>query len=341
MIRNVITLVAHDLAVAYKNKTIFLIVCIPLFVYGTLMFVDRADAPQAAVRLGLLKTEPYDPALLKHIESSPDAFSIRKLANMEEGTRLLKDREIDGLIINADDDPSRVVVLVVKKDSPVTFAIMQRFSSLQIAVQGQGTSWISAIRPLQSSAMKLQTLPTWILMVVLLVGFFVVPAQVAEEKEKQLLLGLLQTPMRESEWLAAKLAYGMILMLVAVLALQLLGGCFCAQWTYLAMLGAGSFCFCAMGVVLGLLCRNQASARTLGMICYLPLLLPAALSDTSKDLMSVARFLPSYAFYEPIQSILLDNKHLAVIPIEWLLLVAMGTVACLASYRLIKIRWLM
>jgi hypothetical protein len=67
-------------------------------------------------------------------------------------------------------------------------------------------------------------LPTWILMMVLLVGFIVLPAQVAEEKEKQWLLGWMQTPVREIEWLGAKLTYGLVLMLVSVAALQAMGG---------------------------------------------------------------------------------------------------------------------
>jgi ABC-2 type transport system permease protein len=341
MIRNVITLVAHDLAVAFKNKTIFLMICIPFFIYGTLMLVDRRDAPTSVVRLGLLKMEFYDPAVRKSIESAPGVFSVREVKDVEEGMHLLKDRELDGLVINADNDPSRVAVLVVKTESPATFAIVQRFSALQLAAEGGGRSWISSVRPIQSGGIELQALPTWILMVVLLVSFFVIPAQVAEEKEKQLLLGLLQTPVREGEWLAAKLLYATILMFTVVLALQLLANSWPAQWTYLAMFGAGSFCFGAMGIALGLLCRTQASARTLGVICYLPLFLPAALSGESRHLKAIAPFLPSHAFYEPIQSIFLEDKHTTVFPVEWLTLVVIGVTACMVAYRLIKVRWLM
>ncbi len=341
MIRNVITLVMHDLAVAFKNKTIFLIVCIPLFVYGTLMLVDRPDAATTALKLGFVKMEPYATALRKNIDSAPGLFSIHEAATLADGKRMLIGHEIDGLVLNAEDDPSRVVVLVIKKESPSTLAILQRFSALQLAAEGTGTNWISAICPLHASTIGLQSLPTWILMVVLLVSFFVIPTQVAEEKEKQSLLGLLQTPMREGEWLAAKIVYGIILMLTAVLALQLLSKSPCVRWTYLITLGVGSFCFGAMGVSLGLLCRSQASARTLGVICYLPLLLPAALSDVSKDLKSVASFLPSSSFYEPIQSVMLDSGNMATFPVEWLKLVCIGTAACIIGHKLLKARWLM
>lgn len=111
----------------------------------------------------------------------------------------------------------------------------------------------------------------------LLVSFIITPAQVAEEKEKKLLLALLQTPMREIEWLIAKLFLSMILILIAVLFLHLLGKFdFGHILRYVAFIGVGSFCFSAYGIFLGFLCRNQASARTLGVIFYLPHLLPSA-----------------------------------------------------------------
>ena len=109
----------------------------------------------------------------------------------------------------------------------------------------------------------------------------------------------------------------------------------------LAMLCAGGFCFGALGICLGLLCRNQASARTLGVLCYLPLLLPAALSDMSQKLGSVAPWVPSYHFYEPIRAMLLEDSGLETFTHAWISLVAIGLLACLASHRLIKKRWLM
>jgi ABC-2 type transport system permease protein len=220
---------------------------------------------------------------------------------------------------------------------------MQRLSALQTAAESKSHSWIAAVRPLQTSSIKRQTLPTWILMMVLLVSFIVLPAQVAEEKEKQLLLGWLQTPVHESEWLVAKLAYGIVLMLMSVVALQLMDAePSCAHGvSYLTMLCAGGFCFGSLGICLGLLCRNQASARTLGVLCYLPLLLPAALSDMSQQLRNIAPLVPSYHFYEPIRAMLLEDSGLGAFTRAWIILVAIGLLACLASHRLIKKRWLM
>lgn len=62
-------------------------------------------------------------------------------------------------------------------------------------------------------------IPLFVFMVLTLVDGSV---QVAEEKEKKLLLRLLQTPIREVEWLLAKVLYGIILIGSAALFLQLL-----------------------------------------------------------------------------------------------------------------------
>ena len=343
MIRTVITLLTHDLAVAFKNKTLYLIVCIPLFVYATLTLVDPTKAGAARMNIALLQTKSYAPVFLESIKRAPDQFAVRWASNEEEALRLLKERKVDGILMPDGGDAARLLLTVVQQASVETLTIVQRLSALQTAAEGKGPSWIAAVRPLQTSSIKRQTLPTWILMMVLLVSFIVLPAQVAEEKEKQLLLGWLQTPVRESEWLVAKLAYGIVLMLTSVVALQLMSGePSCAHGvSYLTMLCAGGFCFGALGICLGLLCRNQASARTLGVLCYLPLLLPAALSDMSPELRSVAPLVPSCHFYEPIRAMLLEDSGLGAFTHAWISLVAIGLLACLASHRLIKKRWLM
>jgi ABC-2 type transport system permease protein len=152
----------------------------------------------------------------------------------------------------------------------------------------------------------------------------------------------LQTPMREIEWLIAKLFLGMILILIAVLLIHLLGNFYPGDiLSYIAFIGVGSFCFSSYGILLDFLCRNQAAARTLGVIFYLPHLLPSALSDFSHKLSAVAPFLPSYQFYEPVRSILLDQGCVSNLYLEWIYLLFVGLLTFFFSYLLMKKRWLM
>jgi ABC-2 type transport system permease protein len=342
MMRNIITLTLNDLAIAFKNKTIYLVLFIPLFVFLSLKLVDQKDAGFQKIKIGLIQEEIYPPVIMKSIKAADTVFDVSWFSHEEEGKRRLKEKKIDGLLIKSEKEPQRVELLVLTKASFQTLAIVQSFSALQITAEGDGVNWISDISPLQESDIQKQTLPTWILMLVLLVSFIIIPAQVAEEKEKKLLLGLLQTPMREFEWLLAKLFSGMILIHLAVVFLHFLGKFeFGNSLSYFAFIGAGSFCFSSFGVFLGFLCRNQASAKTLGVIVYLPLLLPSALSDVSQKLNTVAPLLPSYQFYEPIKAILLEGGRISNFSLEWLYLVFAGLLTSVLSYLLMKKRWLM
>ena len=344
MIRNVAILTFNDLAIAFKNKTLYLILFIPLFVFVSLKLVDGNEPNVQKIKIGLLEKGNYPPAMIQSLQSADRAFAVFWLPNEEEGKRWLKERNGDGILVPSGNEAEGCALIVLAKASFQTVAIVEVVSELQRALEGKSKNWISEVRSLQESGLQRQMLPTWILMLVLLVGFIVLPAQVAEEKEKKLLLGLLQTPIREVEWLLAKVCLGMILIGVAALFLHLLmkfdfalvGGL-----NYLAFLMAGGFCFSAFGIFVGFLCRTQASARTLGVLFYLPHLLPSALSDFSQKLNSVAPLLPSYQFYRPIKSILLEGAGVSDFPLELISLFGVGLFTSFLSYRLMKKRWLM
>jgi ABC-2 type transport system permease protein len=371
MIRNILLLAFNDLAIAFRNKTFFLILFIPLFVFLSLDLVDGADAEAGKVKIGLIRHGTYASEMIRGISVAENLVEVSWVKDEKDGIRLLKAHQIDGILISKDDVATFTVqlpstnpfpppnplpeggrterlatgslaLLVLKKDSIRTLAIMQSFSALQKAVEGAGPDWISGIQSLHQGGIQRETLPTWVLMLVLLIGFIILPAQVAEEKEKKLLLALLQTPIHEVQWLIAKLILGMVLILTAVLFLHLLGKFGPLHlFDYIVILLAGSFCFSAFGILLGFLCRNQASARTLGVIFYLPHLLPSAMADVSEKLTAVAPLLPSYQLYQPLQSILLEEGRLAEMTFDWVYLSMLGLLMVYFAYRLMKRRWLM
>jgi ABC-2 type transport system permease protein len=342
MIKNIITLTFNDLAIAFKNKTIFLIVFIPLFVFFSLKLVDSPPTDVKKVKIGLIQNETYAPVILQTITSADGILILSRVSSEEEGRRWVKEKRLDGLLLPAENEEKGVILVVLEKGSVQTLSIVETFSALQNSAEGKSINWLADIQFLQKGGIQKQTLPTWILMLVLLVGFIIMPAQVAEEKEKKLLIALLQTPMREVEWLIAKVLSGMILILTAVIILQIMcnfetGNVF----SYVAFIIVGSFCFSSYGIFLGFLCRNQASARTLGVLFYLPHLIPSALSDFSQKLTSIATFLPSYQLYEPVKNILLNDGHITNLSLEWISLLFVGLLTFLFSYLLMKRRWLM
>ena len=344
MIRNILILTFNDLAISFKNKTLYLILFVPLFVFVSLNLVDGDIPDTRKIRIGLLEKASYPPAMIQGLQSADPFFIVSWHPDEAAGKQWLKDMDGDGVLVPAENEADGFNLIVLAKASFQTVAIFEGISGLQRALEGKGKNWISEIISLQEEGIQRQMLPTWILMLVLLVGFIVLPTQVAEEKEKKLLLGLLQTPIREMEWLLAKVCLGMILIGVAAIFLHLLVKFAFDRGSglgYIVFLIAGGFCFSSFGILTGFLCRTQASARTLGVLFYLPHLLPSALADFSTTLNKVAPLLPSYQFYQPVKSILLDGNVLAEFPQELLSLVVIGLFTSLVSYRLMKKRWLM
>lgn len=344
MIMNILILAWNDLAIALQNKTLYLILFIPVFVFVALQLVDPGDATSQRLKIGLLEQRNYPPAMVESLQSASPSLEVTWFAQEVQARQWLAESKGDGILIPQGTSTIATALIVPQAASLQTVAIVEYVSSLQRAQEGWGANWIAQIQPLRESGLQTQMLPTWILMLVLMVGFIVLPAQVAEEKEKKLLLGLLQTPIREVEWLLAKVFFGITLILIAAILLHLLtarefdlGG----GMHYLVFLLAGGFCFSAVGILVGFLCRSQASARTLGVLFYVPLLLPSALADFSKPLHSVAPWIPSYQLYRPIKSILLQGGGVSDFPLDLLALLAVGLVATFLSYQLMKGRWLM
>jgi len=342
VMRNILVLALNDLAIALKNKTFFLILFIPLFVFISLNLVDRPDSDAIKVKIGMIQHYAYAPEIIRSVNAAEKLVEVTWVQNEKEGVSLLQEHKIDGILTMNEKAPGSLALLVLKRESLYTIAIVQNFSALQKAAEGNGPDWITNIKSLHQGGVQSETLPTWILMLVLLIGFIILPAQVAEEKEKKLLLALLQTPIQEVQWLIAKLILGMVLTITAVLFLHLLGKFGPVHlFDYIAFIIVGSYCFSAYGIFLGFLCRNQASARTLGVIFYLPHLLPSAMSDVSQKLTSAAPLLPSYQLYKPLQSILLEDGRMAEMTFDWVYLFLLGSLMFYLSYLLMKRRWLM
>ena len=58
MIRNILALAFNDLAVALKNKTIYLILFIPFFVFISLKLIDRTDVDVGKIKIGFIQKYP-------------------------------------------------------------------------------------------------------------------------------------------------------------------------------------------------------------------------------------------------------------------------------------------
>ena len=342
MIPPILTLIVNDLAIAVKNKSVLLIIFIPFFVFISLKLVDQSARNLTRATVGFVRTEAFSPMITRTLNRAASPILLLPVSDEAAGLRALRDKKIDGFLKHSDTARETLVLVVQKKEALQTLAIIESRAALQHVAEGGGSSWISEVRSLENGGIGTQLLPTWILMLVLLVGFIILPGQVAEEKEKNMLLSLLQTPMHEMEWLGAKVVSGMLLSAVAIVILHLLSNYRPEDMgNYVLFILLGSFCFCSYGIFLGLLCRNQASARTLGVIFYLPHLLPCALADYAPQLAACAPYLPSYHLLEPVRALLFNKYPLSHFATDWLYLTTVGVITMTFSYLLIKKRWLL
>ena len=196
--RNILVLSFNDLGIALKNKTFFLILFIPLFVFTSLNLIDRTDSGPSKVKIGLIQHYAYAPEITRSVNAAEKLVEVTWVKNEQEGVRLLKEHKIDGMLTGNEKAPGSLALLVLKKDSLHTMAIVQNFSALQKAAEGNGPDWITGIESLHQGGVQSETLPTWILMLVLLIGFIILPAQVAEEKEKNCSLLFSRLPYTKS-----------------------------------------------------------------------------------------------------------------------------------------------
>lgn len=131
--RNLLVLTLNDLAIAFKNKTIYLILFIPLFVFMVLNFIDRADVDPGPTRMGLIKHHGYAPEILQSLRAAENLLELSWVENEQDGREVLKAKTIDGLLLVSPREPDSLTLLVLKKESFQTLAIVERLAALQKA----------------------------------------------------------------------------------------------------------------------------------------------------------------------------------------------------------------
>ncbi len=160
--------------------------------------VDRVNSDSSKVKIGLIQQYTYAPEITRSVNAAEKLIEVTWVQDEKEGVLLLKEHKIDGILTRNEKAPGSLALLVLKKDSFHTIAIVQNISALQKAAEGNGPDWITDIKSLHQGGVQRETLPTWILMLILLIGFIILPAQVAEEKEKNCSLRYFRLPYMKS-----------------------------------------------------------------------------------------------------------------------------------------------
>ena len=146
--KNILVLALNDLAIALKNKTLLLVLFIPLFVFISLNLVDGSDTEAAKIKIGLLESGAYPAQITQSIKAAEQSIEVTWLENKAQGLQLLKEHKINGVVTNNNTEPGGLALLVLKKESVHTIAIVQSFAALQKAAEGHPPSWIAEVSAL-------------------------------------------------------------------------------------------------------------------------------------------------------------------------------------------------
>jgi ABC-2 type transport system permease protein len=87
MIKNIAALIKNDIAIAFKNRSIYLILFIPLFAVLSLKLVDPSNYAFRAVRIGIVQNEHYPSAIIKSIRSTGKLFTVTMVSSEIDGKK--------------------------------------------------------------------------------------------------------------------------------------------------------------------------------------------------------------------------------------------------------------
>ena len=114
--RNVAVLAFNDLAVALKNKTFYLVLFIPLFVFLSLTLLDQTEGGARTIKIAFIRDHAYAQDITHRISAAGKAVGLLWVKNEEEGRRLLKEHQIDGVVLGNEKKGEGLSLLVLKKN---------------------------------------------------------------------------------------------------------------------------------------------------------------------------------------------------------------------------------
>lgn len=139
-------------------------------------------------------------------------------------------------------------------------------------------------------------------------GTSIISIIIAEEKEKKILKMIMRTPVKKSELLIGKLAFGFLTtFLTCLIVTFVVAREFSSNFAFYLILAIGSLCFTSIGILIGMVAPNQTAAEVIISPTFIILLLPSFLVGVSSVVDNIAKALPSYYIFNGIKAALENN----------------------------------
>lgn len=308
-VSRLLVLLGKEFREAVRNRTLLVVILLPLVASVSLAWLQREGSTPLELGVSreaypvlshvlppsLVRLHPYPAA---DEEGRDDGGETSEMAGYAPGRA-----RWDGWIEAGPDFAARLargepapVKLVLNPQRPALHRMMAAQLPLVLAQLRSGPPLLAVeVEGLEEAAAGTPLLSVWITVTAVMIGVMIMGGNLAEERDKGTLLALVTTPASLGEILLAKACYGTLLitgMGALMLALHRIAAPRAAA-ALIALL-PGALFFTVLGLLLGFLARNQATARSWGTLLYLPLLIPVFGHDSSPWLHAWAPYFPSY-----------------------------------------------
>lgn len=324
--RVVFSIVRKDMVDAVKNMYLLFVMIMPIGM--SLLFQLIIPNEQEISQMSIVIYDPQNSRLSNMIQSYQGVEVVAALSENEVVERVQNDKAIvGGLVIPAGFDAA----LDAGQKPPVHAYIGPNASGIQQSIfRGIVTdqAWLLVRQdfPIELTWSDQQTaegagpsmpfnMEAYLLMVLLLmalsmVGSFVVPYLMVEEKEKHTLEALLVAPGGPAEVAAGKAIVGMIYSLLTGSILLVLNNGFAGQWliTILATV-LGALFLVGVGLLMGTAFKVMNQVNIFSSVVMLAMLVPSwvGIFTLPEPMMILIKIIPTY-YVSKVATLALDSK---------------------------------
>lgn len=323
-----------------RNRALVVSVLMPVIL--STVFIRIAEQVRSTrVRVDLVVASPSQfPQRLEEFE----AFRVERQATLEEATRRVEAGETDLALalprgfdarIEAEDRPT-ITVIVRQDKGPIVAAGLAALVEMLRAYAQQEAPVELDLRTLgaeESVVRKGKLAGSWILFT-LLVGFTVVASSLIEERERGTLQAILVTRAGPGAVLLGKGITGFVLCVVPAVCILALNGLVREPWSgAAAILAVGAAFVVGLGLWMGTLFPNMASANAGLSLVFLVLFVPVYLAEFPGAAWAAdwIRLLPSHTLMEGLQRVLEQGLAVSAVQGSVVTLAAWSACAVLAS----------
>ncbi|MFW5790244.1 MAG: ABC transporter permease [Bacillota bacterium] len=296
-LRLIISLIKKDLLYFFRNKTILIVVILPVLA-SIFFLIIETGLFQIEYDLGLITENNHEFASSNHqpinfieYQSSEDAR-----ANLDT---------LDGFLELKADDQFK---LYLNQLDPTEMLIIERYlNEFIISSMDYTMPFELDIELIDNQSPFNDLISLWLAITVAMIGIVVMSGDLAEEKDNKTLEGIYIAPVSNHLFLSSKIISGTILALITAIIILIFNLFIESSLTIssllltIPVLLAGSLIFNIIGIIIGLKSKSQSSARSLATIIYFLVVFPGLLATFSPAFEFIGRITPTYYLIRGLQ----------------------------------------